>query len=150
MPNCFTRFNIPRFTRQGIIVKTSIIAAVISSLLLSGSIVAQTADRSNERQQYQQAQAALAAREMEQFHTLRKQLAETNYPLLSYLDYAELEPRLDSLPFDDVEQFLAAVALFVVVMFYVIQGLRILVNENKTAGQAYRQLKRLLGETEDQ
>ncbi|MHC2069478.1 hypothetical protein ACYFX5_18560 [Bremerella sp. T1] len=49
-----------------------------------------------------------------------------------------------------VERFLAAVALFVVVMFYVIQGLRILVNENKTAGQAYRQLKRLLGETEDQ
>lgn len=107
MPNCFTRFNISRCTGHRVIVKASMVAVVICSLLITSANQAQTTDWSNERQQFQQAQAALAAREMDRFDTLRQQLAEASYPLLSYLDYAELEPRLGSLPFDDVDQFLA-------------------------------------------
>lgn len=69
--------------------------------------VAQTDDRTLEREWFQQAQQALAARDMDQFHALREQLASANYPLISYLDYANLEPRLGSLPYDEVDKFLS-------------------------------------------
>lgn len=68
---------------------------------------AQTKDWSSERRDYQQAQQALAAGEKEQFQLLRQQLSDAGYPLLPYLDYAELQPRLGTLPFQDVDRFLA-------------------------------------------
>ena len=107
MLNCFIRFNNPCRASHRALLTTSMVAVVIISLLITSPTEAQTTDWSNERQQFQQAQAALAAREMDQFDTLHQQLAEASYPLLSYLDYAELEPRLGSLPFDEVDQFLA-------------------------------------------
>ncbi|WP_339866908.1 transglycosylase SLT domain-containing protein [Pseudohongiella nitratireducens] len=86
---------------------TNLMAIMLICLILPDHANAQSSDWSDERQLFQQAQEALAAREMEQFNTMRQQLAEANYPLLPYLDYAELEPRLGSLPFEDVDKFLA-------------------------------------------
>lgn len=61
--------------------------------------------RQIERQKYAQAQKALNAKSMTEYHRLIKQLQ--NYPLLPYLEYQELTPRLISLPKQDVQTFFA-------------------------------------------
>lgn len=61
--------------------------------------------RQLERQKYAQAQKALNAKSMSEYHRLIKQLQ--NYPLLPYLEYQELTPRLISLPKQDVQTFFA-------------------------------------------
>lgn len=59
--------------------------------------------RQIERQKYIQAQKALNAKNMPEYHRLIKQLK--NYPLLPYLEYQELTNRLISLPKQDVQTF---------------------------------------------
>jgi len=61
--------------------------------------------RPSERQKYDQAQKALNAKNMTEYNRLIKQLQ--NYPLLPYLEYQELTPRLISLPKQDVQTFFA-------------------------------------------
>ncbi len=57
-----------------------------------------------QRELYRQAQRALAAGRSSEFRGLLEQL--DGYPLLPYLEYAELSPRLVRLPSADVERFL--------------------------------------------
>lgn len=98
--------NVRKFITLNMRLSIYLSLSLIASLTLSDIAFAQPDTRSTEREWFQQAQEALAAREMDQFYDLRQRLAQANYPLLSYLDYADLEPRLDSLPYDEVDQFL--------------------------------------------
>ncbi|WP_331346846.1 transglycosylase SLT domain-containing protein [Cellvibrio sp. UBA7661] len=59
--------------------------------------------RQIERQKYAQAQKALNAKNMTEYHRLVKQLQQ--YPLLPYLEYQELTNRLITLPTKEVESF---------------------------------------------
>jgi soluble lytic murein transglycosylase len=61
--------------------------------------------RQLERQKYDQAQKALNAKNMTEYHRLIKQLQ--HYPLLPYLEYQELTNRLISLPKQEVQTFFA-------------------------------------------
>ena len=61
--------------------------------------------RQIERQKYAQAQSALNAKRMAEYRSLVKQLQ--HYPLLPYLEYQELTPRLINLPKQEVETFFA-------------------------------------------
>jgi soluble lytic murein transglycosylase len=61
--------------------------------------------RQLERQKYDQAQKALNAKSMTEYHRLIKQLQ--HYPLLPYLEYQELTNRLISLPKQEVQTFFA-------------------------------------------
>ncbi|ACE82722.1 transglycosylase SLT domain-containing protein [Cellvibrio japonicus] len=58
-----------------------------------------------QRKKYAAAQKALSAKNTTEFHRLSEQLA--GYPLLTYLEYEELVPRLVNLPYKDVERFFA-------------------------------------------
>lgn len=63
-------------------------------------------DIGEQRERFLQAREALESGDRERFQQLRESLRD--YPLLPYLDYADLTGRLESLPFDEVDRFLAA------------------------------------------
>lgn len=65
----------------------------------------QQRDIQAQRDRFLQARQALESGERERFLALRESLR--NYPLLPYLDYADLTGRLESLPSDEVDRFLA-------------------------------------------
>ena len=58
-----------------------------------------------ERKKYLAAQKALNSRNLAEYRRLAQQLS--GYPLLAYLEYEELVPRLINLPYKDVERFFA-------------------------------------------
>lgn len=80
---------------------------VISEAAAQGANKTTTAKKADprlqERQIYNQAQAALNAKNMSEYHRLVKQLK--NYPLLPYLEYQDLSNRLFTLPKGDVQAF---------------------------------------------
>ncbi len=59
-----------------------------------------------QRKKYQAAQKAFNGKQMAEFQRLTKQLSD--YPLVSYLEYQDLVPRLINLPYADVERFFKA------------------------------------------
>lgn len=76
--------------------------AIISFLLLSDSSLADRNDR--QREQFLQAEAALRDGHGEEYRKLRQSL--TDYPLYPYLEYQELQGRLDKAQPDEVRDFL--------------------------------------------
>lgn len=56
-----------------------------------------------QRKKYQAAQKAFDAKQMAEFHRLTAALGD--YPLVTYLEYQDLVPRLIDLPYADVETF---------------------------------------------
>ena len=60
--------------------------------------------RTQQRQLFLQAETALAAESLDEFHKIAAQLAE--YPLYPYLIYQELASRLDTLPKQEIDNFL--------------------------------------------
>jgi len=58
-----------------------------------------------QRELYLAAQDALGQGDLTTFNHLREQLLD--YPLLPYLDFARLSPRLSQLPYEEVDRFLA-------------------------------------------
>ncbi|MGL5303762.1 MAG: transglycosylase SLT domain-containing protein, partial [Aeromonas sp.] len=65
------------------------------------SLMAQTADQAL----YQQAKAAVRANDPARFMQIRANL--TQYPLLPYLDYYQLNARLDTANYNDVAGFIS-------------------------------------------
>lgn len=84
---------------------TSAAAVLCTALLLTSQTV--HADRlSEQRRQYDQAQAALARGDQASFNSLKRGL--TDYPLYPYLLHESLRKRVDSAPHQEIEQFLSA------------------------------------------
>ena len=81
----------------------TVFLAALVSLKASFSAAAIT-DYQKEREVYQQAAAALQAKNLTNYRALRATLEQ--YPLAAYLDYSELKSRFARLPADEVQQFL--------------------------------------------
>lgn len=75
----------------------------LSALLTSSKIPLKADTYSLQRKKYSAAEKAFNNRDMSEFGRLARQLED--YPLLPYLEYEELTPRLTSLPYADVERF---------------------------------------------
>jgi len=101
----------PRCSRHRLPLFAWVVAALLTlpvSFGLAQDLDLMTPAHLEQRQWYQQARRALAVQDTATFNQYRTQLAQTNYALLPYLDYAELSARLDSFPEAEVHAFVAA------------------------------------------
>ncbi len=90
------------------VLTVSLVVSVLAALPLAAQSVEETAvrpDRSEQRQQFQAAEAALRQRQLTRYRALLPGLED--YPLLPYLHYQDISRRLSTLPREDVNRFLA-------------------------------------------
>ncbi len=78
--------------------------ALVLLLLAASLSVTAAPDRTQERKDYAAAQKALKLNQLTQYRQLKARL--TQYPLLPYLEFDELERKLNRLPQAEVESFL--------------------------------------------